>query len=69
MHTHSMDDFRHEHLFLGVDHARNERKTWIVIALCGAMMVAEIGGGALRLDGTEHACSRSVTDCGARLAE
>ncbi len=47
MHSHSMDDFRHEHLFLGADHARNERKTWIVIALCGAMMVAEIGGGAL----------------------
>src|SRR6202165_1884586 len=47
MHSHSMDDFRHEHLFLGADHARNERKTWIVIALCGAMMAAEIGGGAL----------------------
>lgn len=47
MHSHSIDDFRHEHLFLGADHARNERKTWIVIALCGAMMVAEIGGGAL----------------------
>ena len=47
MHSHSMDDFRHEHLFLGADHSRNERKTWTVIALCGAMMVAEIGGGAL----------------------
>jgi cation diffusion facilitator family transporter len=47
MHSHSMDDFRHEHLFLGADHARNERKTWTVIVLCGAMMVAEIGGGAL----------------------
>ena len=47
MHSHSIDDFRHEHLFLGADHARNERKTWTVIALCGAMMVAEIVGGAL----------------------
>jgi cation diffusion facilitator family transporter len=47
MHSHSLDDLRHEHLFLGADHSRNERKTWIVIALCGAMMVAEIGGGAL----------------------
>jgi cation diffusion facilitator family transporter len=47
MHSHSLDDFRHEHLFLGADHTRNERKTWIVIALCAAMMVAEIGGGAL----------------------
>jgi cation diffusion facilitator family transporter len=47
MHSHSMDDFRHEHLFLGADHARNERKTWTVIALCGAMMAAEIVGGVL----------------------
>ncbi len=47
MHSHSMDTLRHDHLFLGADHARNERKTWMVIALCGAMMVAEIGGGAL----------------------
>ena len=47
MHSHSIDDFRHEHLFLGADHARNERKTWTVIALCGAMMAAEIVGGAL----------------------
>lgn len=47
MHSHSMDDFRHEHFFLGADHSRNERKTWTVIVLCGAMMVAEIGGGAL----------------------
>ncbi len=47
MHSHSMDDFRHEHLFLGADHSRNEHKTWTVIALCGVMMAAEIIGGAL----------------------
>jgi len=47
MHSHSLDDFRHDHLFLGADHARNERKTWSVIVLCGVMMVAEISGGAL----------------------
>jgi cation diffusion facilitator family transporter len=47
MHAQSIDTYRHEHLFLGDDHARNERKTWLVIAICGAMMVAEIGGGAL----------------------
>src|ERR1700722_6543939 len=47
MHTESIDEFRHEHVFLGAGHARNERKTWTVIALCGVMMVAEIGGGAL----------------------
>jgi cation diffusion facilitator family transporter len=47
MHSHSMSDFRHEHLFLGADHSRNERKTWTVIVLCGVMMAAEIVGGAL----------------------
>lgn len=47
MHAQALDAYRHDHLFLGDDHARNERKTWIVIAICGAMMVAEIGGGAL----------------------
>jgi cation diffusion facilitator family transporter len=45
MHTHSIDDFRHSHVFLGDAHDRNERKTWAVIAICAAMMVAEIVGG------------------------
>ena len=47
MHAHSIEGFRHEHVFLGQDHDRNERKTWGVIAVCGAMMVAEIVGGLL----------------------
>jgi cation diffusion facilitator family transporter len=37
----------HTHFFLGGAHASNETKTWAVIALCGAMMVAEIVGGLL----------------------
>lgn len=37
----------HSHVFLGSGHERNERKTWGVIALCGAMMVVEIVGGSL----------------------
>ncbi len=45
MHTHSIEDFRHVHVFLGEAHTRNERKTWTVIAICAAMMVAEIVGG------------------------
>src|SRR5262249_17253038 len=45
MHTHSIDDFRHSHVFLGGSHERNERKTWAVIAICAAMMVGEIVGG------------------------
>jgi cation diffusion facilitator family transporter len=47
MHAHSLDSWRHEHVFLGQDHARNERRSWAVVALCGAMMVAEIVGGQL----------------------
>ena len=35
----------HSHVFLGAGHERAERRTWWVIALCGAMMVLEIGGG------------------------
>jgi cation diffusion facilitator family transporter len=35
----------HPHLFLGASHQRNERRTWTVIWLCTAMMVAEIAGG------------------------
>ena len=45
MHSHSIDDFRHSHVFLGEAHDRNERKTWAVIAICAVMMVAEIVGG------------------------
>jgi cation diffusion facilitator family transporter len=37
----------HNHLFLGESHERNERRTWMVIALCSVMMVAEIAGGLI----------------------
>lgn len=37
----------HDHIFLGAAHEENERRTWMVIALCSAMMVAEIIGGSL----------------------
>jgi cation diffusion facilitator family transporter len=37
----------HSHSFLGAGHERSERKTWAVIWLCGAMMIAEIVGGML----------------------
>jgi cation diffusion facilitator family transporter len=47
MHAESMDGWTHDHMFLGADHARNERRTRIVIALCCTMMVAEIVGGIL----------------------
>jgi cation diffusion facilitator family transporter len=47
MHAHSIDDWRHEHVFLGADHARTEQRSWAVVAVCGAMMAAEIVGGWL----------------------
>jgi cation diffusion facilitator family transporter len=37
----------HSHVFLGEGHERNERRTWVVIALCTFMMIAEIVGGLL----------------------
>jgi cation diffusion facilitator family transporter len=37
----------HSHIFLGEGHEKSERKTWAVIWLCCAMMVAEITGGLL----------------------
>src|ERR1700745_1216241 len=47
MHTETLERWQHEHVFLGAQHARNERKTWGVIALTTAMMVAEVVGGTL----------------------
>src|SRR3979409_2488514 len=37
----------HDHIFLGEDHEKAERRTWAVIILCSVMMIAEIIGGAL----------------------
>jgi cation diffusion facilitator family transporter len=47
MHAESLDPWRHEHVFLGPHHQRNERRSWGVVALCGTMMSAEIVGGWL----------------------
>jgi cation diffusion facilitator family transporter len=33
--------------YLGVDHARNERRTWIVAAICAVMLVVQVAGGLL----------------------
>ena len=35
----------HSHVFLGDGHERNERRAWLVIVLCGVMMLIEIVGG------------------------
>jgi len=37
----------HEHVFLGENHERNERRTWLVIAITASMMVLEIAAGTI----------------------
>ncbi|MBL8578613.1 MAG: CDF family Co(II)/Ni(II) efflux transporter DmeF [Mesorhizobium sp.] len=60
----------HDHVFLGDDHERNERRTWIVIAITATMMVVEIVAGtiygsmALVADGwhmSTHAAAMLIT--------
>lgn len=73
MHAHSLDQWTHDHVFLGKGHARNERRTWFVVALTAAMMVGEIVGGtmfgsmALLADGW-HMATHAVALGIARLA-
>jgi cation diffusion facilitator family transporter len=47
MHTHSVESWRHGHMFLGERHDEHERRTWLVVILTSAMMVAEIAGGTI----------------------
>jgi cation diffusion facilitator family transporter len=47
MHSHSVDQWTHDHVFLGPKHARNERRTWFVVALTAVMMVGEIVAGSV----------------------
>lgn len=35
----------HNHVFLAETHTASERRTWVVIWLCGAMMILEVLGG------------------------
>jgi cation diffusion facilitator family transporter len=45
MHDHAADGMSHPHVFLGAEHAANERRTLAVVVLTVAMMFAEIIGG------------------------
>jgi cation diffusion facilitator family transporter len=45
MHSHSIDQWEHDHVFLGSRHDHNERRTRFVVALTAAMMVGEIAAG------------------------
>lgn len=41
-----LDAFREDRTYLGADHRRNERRTWIVTGICVATLVALVIGGA-----------------------
>jgi cation diffusion facilitator family transporter len=47
MHTHSLEPWTHDHVFLGHRHLRNERRTWFVVAITAIMMVGEIAAGSV----------------------
>jgi cation diffusion facilitator family transporter len=44
-HQHELEDWRHDHAFLGHAHERNEGRTRLVIGLTLLMMMFEIGAG------------------------
>lgn len=67
----------HDHVFLGQNHARNERRTWLVIAITATMMVVEIVAGmvfgsmALIADGwhmSTHAAALLISALAYRFA-
>lgn len=67
----------HEHVFLGANHNRNERRTWAVIAITTTMMVVEIVAGnfygsmALVADGwhmSTHAAAMLIAALAYRFA-
>jgi cation diffusion facilitator family transporter len=77
MHHDNIAVWRHDHIFLGEAHDRNERRTWFVVALTLAMMVAEIAGGmifgsmALLADGwhmSTHAAALGIAALAYRYA-
>ena len=47
MHTRSIENWRHDHVFLGAHHSQRERRVWLVVALTAVMMVVEIAGGMI----------------------
>ena len=44
--TEALDAFRADRTYLGADHRRNERRTWLVTAICAATLIALLLGGA-----------------------
>jgi cation diffusion facilitator family transporter len=77
MHHNTLHDWQHEHVFLGEHHDRHERRTWLVVGLTAAMMVAEIVAGtifgsmALVADGwhmSTHAAALAIAALAYRFA-
>ena len=77
MHSHSVEQWQHPHVFLGAAHQRNERRIWLVVALTMVMMVAEIAAGfvygsmALIADGwhmSTHAVALAISALAYRFA-
>jgi cation diffusion facilitator family transporter len=77
MHSHTLHHWQHDHVFLGEDHDRHERRTWLVVGLTAAMMVAEIiagtifGSMALVADGwhmSTHAAALAIAALAYRFA-
>ena len=48
MHTHSIEDFRHAHVFLGEAHTRNERKP------CRAYLTSQSRSNAVPVSMVRH---------------
>src|SRR5579859_893671 len=46
MHSQSLNQWTHDHVFLGEKHEQNERRTWFVVALTLVMMAGEITAGS-----------------------
>ncbi|NBJ12821.1 CDF family Co(II)/Ni(II) efflux transporter DmeF [Microvirga sp. SYSU G3D207] len=77
MHSHTLNHWQHDHVFLGEDHDRHERRTWLVVGLTAVMMVAEIVAGtifgsmALVADGwhmSTHAAALAIAALAYRFA-
>jgi cation diffusion facilitator family transporter len=77
MHSHSVESWTHDHVFLGGRHDRHERRTWLVVGLTAAAMVAEIAAGslfgsmALTADGwhmSTHAAALAIAALAYRVA-
>jgi cation diffusion facilitator family transporter len=47
MHSHSIESFQHQHVFLGSRHDENAKRVWVVVGLTAVMMVGEIVGGTV----------------------